>query len=228
VPGLTNSQFLPYQVGTDLRCDAADPASDDTKGMWRQFVETVEDRLAPLQLLANRLTNVPMALVEWHADDAGIGETVGVLNDLWNNTGIHWNTVVVDTDNMVDLDGDPNHVTPNRPGVYQVWGMVRFLNPFTIGASYSMSLSGGAGVSEAGNGFYLSRTWTSTYFWFNTEPGTSYKPTDVTGSRQGYWNPEESGGLIVRNGFAAAVSGSNDARVSFAQMGVVWHSELQV
>ncbi len=227
MPALTNSQFLPYQVGTDKRCDAADPASDGTKGMWRQFVEAVEARLTPLQLVANRLANVPMALVEWHADNPIVGETIGTLNDRWNFTGINWNTVVIDTDNMVDLDNDSAHVTPNRPGVYQVWGMVRMLNPFTAADSYGMALSGGAGDSDAGNGFYLGRTWASTYFWFNTEPGTSYKPTDVTASRMGYWNPEEAGANFLQ-GFGAALSGANDVRVSFAQMGAVWHSEIQV
>lgn len=219
MPAVTNSQFLPYQVGTDRRCDA--PV------VWREFVETVETRLTPLALLGNRLRDVPMAFVEWFAPDLLTGVAIDVLQTQWGSNSVNWTNVTVDTDNMVDLDADHSHVTPTRPGVYHQFGMLRFLQPFTVGASYGLSLSGGAGDGSVAVDFYLSRTFTSTFFWFNTEPGTRYNPTDVTGSRTGYWNPEETGVTMIE-GFELNLTGDSAARLSYASMGVIWHSELQV
>jgi hypothetical protein len=218
VSGLTNSQLLPYQTGGDDRCDAASYPEQGIKGMWQQFVERVEAKLTPLALTANRLTNVPLAFVEWFPDDPTVGLTVGRFE-----SDVPWNSVTADTDNMVDIDADPLHVYPPRPGYYSAWAMARCVSN-VANYSFGLTIGGSVGTDSTGDFWLIGRSQAD-YIQYNTDPGSIWSPPDVFAHRLILWDPDAVG-VNVDEGISVGLTGDNGAPITYVSLGVAWHSEL--
>lgn len=206
---LTNSQFLPYQTGADRRCDA--PA------MWQQFLARFETQYRPMINLANRLENVPMAMVErripW--DIATMGSPGGTIS---------FDTVVLDTDGMVDLDSDPTAITPQRPGWYLAVGLLRVTQPNLVisglgdlGLSFSGGFAGNAAAHNTQDGYMLTD--------IRIVPPFDSDSVDVFSTHGLYWNPAEAG-AGVPDPISMSKTGDNTTTYSFAQMSAFWISDV--
>jgi hypothetical protein len=115
----TTSLGLEYQQGTDRPCDAPD--------VWCDFTETLEGLLVPIDDIAGRISpSIPCAKVK--------RTTALSVNDATNPFGIPvaWDSVIFDTDGMVDLTNSQFEIKPTRSGTYFVVStMVASLNGVT-------------------------------------------------------------------------------------------------
>lgn len=151
---------LPYQQGTDRACDAPD--------VWCDFTNTLETLLLPIDTSTGRLSPArPCAKVA--------RTTTFTVNDTTNPGGvpIPWETVVFDTDNMVDLTKSQYEITPQRDGTYYVLTTMSGTTPSTVTTSATLGVST---TDWATNPFFTSSTIpihidqcpmleTSAYFW---------------------------------------------------------------
>jgi hypothetical protein len=103
----TTSLGLEYQQGTDRPCDAPD--------VWCDFTETLEGLLLPIDNIAGRISpSIPCAKVK--------RTTAFAVNDATNPFGVPvpWDSVIFDTDGMVDLTNSQFEIKPTRSGTYFV------------------------------------------------------------------------------------------------------------
>lgn len=97
----TNSQLLPYQVGTDRPCDSPE--------VWCDFVDLVDSKLSATGQILDRLTPaIPAA------------KLIRAASYLPATTfePVAFDTVDFDTDNMVDFNRSVFDIRPRRTGTY--------------------------------------------------------------------------------------------------------------
>lgn len=206
MPGLTDSQFLPYQLGTDLRCDAPET--------WEAFLTQFEARYLPLANLAARLDNVPMAVIERRTawDFATMGGSSGL---------VQFDTVLIDTDGMVDLDADNLSITPQRNGWYIGYGFIRSLKTQIGTADIGLSLSGGYAANLTAHDVDDGLSWFDVV---GVMP-FAYQSTDIFTSTGKPWFPDEAGAALPAP-WQLFKSGDNSISYDFAQMGVFWIADV--
>lgn len=106
---------LPYQEGSDPPCFGPGTGCDNLTSVWCDFVALVEAQLDTFDSIAGRTaTAIPMAKITVEGTWTG-----GVCG------AIPFDTVLFDTDNMVDLNAGAG-ITPNRDGVYRIDFMAFF------------------------------------------------------------------------------------------------------
>jgi hypothetical protein len=204
---LTNSQFLPYQTGSDRRCDAPD--------VWRDFLAQFEQQFVPLSNLAARLASPPIAVVERRTpwDVATLGSSGGQ---------VQFDTVVIDTDNMVNLDFDNRSVTPQRPGWYIGYGWIRALkSQIGVGDLMSVSFTGGF----AGNASNRDSSDPVVALDPITLPMDDNQSLDVYTSVGKPWFPTEAGAGVPQP-WTLQKGGDNASSYDFAQMAVIWIADV--
>jgi hypothetical protein len=203
---LTNSQFLPYQVGSDRRCDAPE--------VWQAFLAKFEQQFRPLSNLAARLAQAPIAVVERRTpwDVATLGSSGGQ---------VQFDTVIIDTDNMVNLDLDSRSITPQRPGWYLGYGWVRSTVAQIGTDTVSLSFTGGF----AGNPSNRDQADPDVKFDVITSPPSSNQAIDIYTSVGKPWFPTEAGATVPQP-WTLQKGGSNTASYDFAQMAVMWIADV--
>lgn len=108
---------LPCFEGTDSPCLNTGTVCDPST-LWCDLVNILEGEFNSIdELLGRTVTAIPMASVTG----------TRIVDQSFPGTVI-WDTVEYDTDNMVNLDVNATIVTPQRSGVYMVFGYVRALN----------------------------------------------------------------------------------------------------
>lgn len=96
---------LPYPTGSDRPCDAPTTMCS--------FASAVETQLDTLDAIVDRtIDSVPMGIVTL--------TITANISSLGGNTQLSWDTVNVDTANMVDLTNNPYAITLPRYGRYWV------------------------------------------------------------------------------------------------------------
>lgn len=101
---------LPYQEGSDPPCFGPGTGCDTLESVWCDFVDIVEGQLDSFDNVVGRTASaIPMAKVSWTRSPA----------ELLQGGVVPFDTVVFDTDNMVDSD-NTSGITPRRDGVYAV------------------------------------------------------------------------------------------------------------
>jgi hypothetical protein len=202
---LTNSQFLPYQTGADRRCDAPE--------VWQDFLAQFEQQFRPLSNLAARLAQAPIAVVERRTpwDVATLGSSGGQ---------VQFDTVIIDTDNMVNLDFDNRSITPQRPGWYLGYGWVRSLVSQIGTDDLTVSFTGGF----AGNPATRDQADPVVRFDVITSPPGN-NAVDVYTSVGKPWFPAETGATVPQP-WTLQKGGSNTASYDFAQMAVMWIADV--
>lgn len=107
----TTPDCLPYFTGTDALCVNTGTVCDEST-VWCDFAELVEEQLTAFdEVVARAATSVPMAWVE---------TTTSFQYTTGTTLAAPFDTVRVDTDNMVDLDANPSAITVTRSGLYQL------------------------------------------------------------------------------------------------------------
>lgn len=109
MPTCTLVYGLPYIVGTDRPCDQSDT--------WCEFTSIVDDNLTRFDGIVDRTTDtIPMARVRMTVARTQATNPGGGTEQL-----IPFDTVDVDTNNMVNLTNDPFTITLPMFGVYFVY-----------------------------------------------------------------------------------------------------------
>jgi hypothetical protein len=206
MPALTNSQFLPYQLGTDRRCDAPE--------VWQAFLAQFETRYRPILNVANRLNNNPMAVVERR-------NPYSIEIEGSSGGPVEFDTVVIDTDGMVNLDSDPTLVTPQRPGYYYAVGIIR-----ATGAQVgTQDLAGNIQNGFAGNTANNEDEKPSNIEFDPVAALSATQAIDIHSSAGSFWNPFAAGaGTPVP--FRFTKTGSNTVPYEWVQLAVYWIRDL--
>ena len=136
----TTPDCLPYFTGSDSPCVNTGTICDPST-VWCDFAELVDAELDGFDdVVARAATSVPMAWIE---------TTTPFQYTTGTTLAAPFDTVRVDTDNMVDLDANPSAINVTRSGLYQltayatgVWDrigvntgaarMIVFVNPVTL------------------------------------------------------------------------------------------------
>lgn len=131
----SSTYCLPCLEGTDSPCTNTGTTCNPST-VWCDLVNIVEEQLNPIDTLLSRTaTAIPLASVT----------SSGPLDEFAPVT-VLFDTVEYDTDNMVNLDLNPTIVTPQRDGVYMVYG--RLITPNETlpidGFPHIMTISSGA------------------------------------------------------------------------------------
>lgn len=119
---------LLYPSGTDRPCDSWET--------WQRFGLDLDSRLSALDVDVARAAGRPFAKVSTVTP-----QQLTLAEDL-----VAFDTVLADTDGMVDLNRLPEAVVPQRPGIYllEAWGT---LNNLDTGAVWSIYIvEGGSGI----------------------------------------------------------------------------------
>jgi len=107
MPNTTINFDLPYPSGVDRPCDFAE--------QWCEFTAAIDGVFDTFQAGIDRtIPVIPMALVQLTAPAS-----------VFNFNPIPFDTVLVDTAAMVDMDVDPFTITIKRPGRYTVAGGIQ-------------------------------------------------------------------------------------------------------
>lgn len=121
MPNLTPNFSLPYPAATDEPCDFPQ--------QWCDFVDTIDGILDGFQTTIDRTVPViPVALLY---------QSTGI--DVANGGAIPFDTLLVDTANMTDMDENPFTITIRRTGRYSVGGGILAL---TEGPAFPPSFIG--------------------------------------------------------------------------------------
>lgn len=180
---------LPYPSATDEPCDFAQ--------QWCDFTDAIDDVFAVFQSAIDRtIPVIPMAILQ-----------MTTSNSVINFNDIRFDTVLVDTARMTDIDVDPFHVTVHRPGRYTV---AVFVAKPTAGAPFVPLVTSifnqidanaqadvvdrGAGVEYYLNGYWAVQTYTA---------GTQISLTFGSGAQQAF-------------------------TIDLAWLAVIWHSDTEV
>lgn len=117
MPASTLIYGLPYQVGSDPPCFGPGTGCDNLESIWCDFAAIVEAQLDAVDdVVARTATSIPMAGIklafpDGQANPSGLPPAGNI---------IPFDTVMFDTDNMVQQDDDGFFITPRRNGVYLV------------------------------------------------------------------------------------------------------------
>lgn len=130
MPNFTPVFGLPYPSGSDRPCDFDE--------QWCDFTEAIDAVFTDFETgLARTNPVIPMALVR-QTGPVTVGNTISIPYD----------TVVVDTAGMTDIDADPFSITITRPGRYTVNGFLELADPnIAINAEITMSILGSSFAS---------------------------------------------------------------------------------
>lgn len=126
MPASTPIYGLPYQVGSDPPCFGPGTGCDNLESVWCDFVDLVEAQLDENDAVVGRTaTSIPMAGVSitfpaGQVDPHSLPPAGNI---------IPFDTVMFDTDNMVQQDADGFFITPRRNGVYLVAVNIFFRAP---------------------------------------------------------------------------------------------------
>lgn len=117
---LTPNFSLPYPSASDEPCDFAE--------QWCDFTEAVDDVFDTFQEAVDRtVPTIPMAAIR-----------LTVPYQAVNLAPVRFDTVLIDTAGMTDLDVDPFRITITRRGRYTVTG---FINKLTAGVPLNSQIS---------------------------------------------------------------------------------------
>lgn len=112
---------LPYQEGSDQPCFGPGTGCDNLTSVWCDFVALVEAQLDIFDGFVGRTaTAIPMAKLTVEGT-----WTSGVCGT------VPFDTVIFDTDGMVDLNAGAG-ITPNRNGVYRIDHLMIFDSVTTV------------------------------------------------------------------------------------------------
>lgn len=123
----TATWAIPYATGTDRLCDGDD--------ITQSMAERMDAILTAFDADITFLNNIPTAQVEM----TGAAFTNYVAG-FGPSPGVPWNTVVYDTDNMVDLPVDPTVITYQRPGYFVLGGGIQWFQASSAGARYQATV----------------------------------------------------------------------------------------
>lgn len=124
---------LPIIEGTDRPCDQGDA--------WCAFAETMETELDRLDaVVARTATAIPFAKVSLSAPQTYNATTSG--------SRIAFDTILDDSDNMVDLTANPGEVQAQRPGVYAVRCYIELGTTGSTANSFLFRLTGQGPVAS--------------------------------------------------------------------------------
>lgn len=208
MPGYTSPDCLPFFVGSDPPCLNTGSTCEPST-VWCDFAEKVDARLDELdEIVARTATSTPMAWVEMTAP---VARTVGDPE-----LPVPFDSVRVDTDNMVDLAANPYGFQFNTPGVYLLFAYIRGV----FVAAPGNSLDGSAIIR------YLPRDTTYGLF---TPGDMEFSTQGVNGQQLGasanVANAFQTGMSVIMNLFGGGVVG--DAAVySKIGMGAAWMADL--
>lgn len=111
LPNVTANFALPYPSASDAPCDF------DTQ--WCDFTASIDTVFARFQAGIDRsVPTIAIALVQQTTP-----------RNILNLENTPFDTVVIDTAGMTDLDADPFHITIPRPGVYTLAAGMLFPSP---------------------------------------------------------------------------------------------------
>lgn len=133
----SSTYCLPCLEGSDSPCTNTGTVCDPST-VWCDLVNIVEAQLNPIDTLISRTaTAIPLASVTG-------SEAVGTFP-----VEVGFDTVLFDTDNMVNLDANPTIVTPRRNGMYMVYGRLVTLNEIAPldGFRHILTVSSGSDTS---------------------------------------------------------------------------------
>lgn len=144
-----------YQEGTDAPCDLHE--------VWCRLAQTLDDRLTAVTNIVNRSARiVPAAMI-------GVRGTTPF--EYATATPISFDSVTVDTDNMVNLDVSPIEITPTRAGIYNVSAsvaaLVDFFGVVAPGSTAYVSLRSGATVLASSYAIIRQTATPGTIFQYN-------------------------------------------------------------
>lgn len=135
----SSTYCLPCLEGSDSPCVNTGTVCEPST-VWCDLVNIVEAQLNPIDALLSRTaTAIPLASVTGSEAFGTFPVVVG------------FDTVVFDTDNMVNLDANSTIVTPQRDGVYMVYGRLVTPNePAPLdGFRHLLTISSGLDTSDA-------------------------------------------------------------------------------
>ncbi len=111
LPNFTPNFNLPYPAATDEPCDF--------DAQWCDFTEAIDTVFATFQAGIDRsVPTIPIAMLQQTAP-----------RSILNLEETLFDTVVIDTAGMTDIDSDPFHIYLRRPGVYTLAAGMKFPSP---------------------------------------------------------------------------------------------------
>lgn len=124
MPNFTPNFALPYPSASDAPCDFDE--------QWCDFTTAVDSVFTTFDTgLARVLPVVPVAV---------LARTVPV--DISSNLKVTFDTVVIDTAGMTDLDADPSVITISRPGCYTIAGYILLESSGLVDTSIALLVNG--------------------------------------------------------------------------------------
>lgn len=206
----TTTFHLPYQQGTDPPCFGPGAGCTHLNSVWCDFVALVETQMDVVDGVVGRTaTVIPMAKITFLRNSQ---ETL-VVDPL---DRLPFDTVVFDTDDMVDFSVSPGAITPKRNGIYQInfWCLfqqtvLNDLHEFSIsiGSEVEPSTSGSNHVTVATATTVSAQPLLNTFM----RASTQYQFVDVTTPR------------------AVTVSTNQSPSIPptiFGALEMFWHSDL--
>lgn len=190
MPNFTPNFALPYPAPDDAPCDFDEQWCEFTEGLDRAFdtLQVVADRTNPI---------IPIAVIE-----------ATVVLSVPSNSKVPFDTVIVDTAGMTDMDADPFTITIKRPGRYTLAGGIEALTAFP-GVP-----PGFFGISIISSGSLNAETYD---FALGPVPlGVTTERTVIS------LNP----GTQVQMSYTFGTVGS--FQVNWAWLAVAWHSDTEV
>lgn len=123
MPNTTPNFALPYPAATDEPCDFAE--------QWCDFTGAVDGVLATFQSGIDRsVPTIPIAMLQ---------QTVS--RSILNLSPLLFDTVVIDTAGMTDLDADLSRITIPRNGVYTLKASMFFVSPGVVNGPIRMDFN---------------------------------------------------------------------------------------
>jgi hypothetical protein len=110
MPSYTPNYALPYPIASDSPCTLSDT--------WCAFDDAVETQLDAIDsVVARTATATPMAIVS----TIGLKQYSNDPNVLGSNLVVTYDSVLVDTDGMTNLNTNPQGLTIQTAGIYLRW-----------------------------------------------------------------------------------------------------------
>lgn len=123
MPNTTPNFALPYPAATDEPCDFAE--------QWCDFTAAIDDVFATFQAGIDRtIPTIPIAMLQ---------QTV--TRSILNFSPLLFDTVVIDTAGMTDLDSDLSRITIPRNGVYSLNAGMVFASPGVVNGPIFMAFN---------------------------------------------------------------------------------------
>lgn len=189
MPNSTTLFALPYPSNTDAPCDFDE--------QWCDFTEALDDVFDTFQSAIDRtIPVIPMAIMQMTSSHSVVN-----FNDM------PFDTVLVDTAGMTDVDVDPFHITVRRPGRYTV-------------AAFVGKPTAGAPIVPAETSIFSAPR-------FNAQAEVVDRGAGVLYYLNAYWAVETyAAGEQISLSFS---SGTQQAfTIDIAWLAVIWHSDTEV